>query len=195
MRGKWKLIVAVVVGAMLAAGLTACGGSSGSATAEGSKTTGGSESSSTSEAGSSEPSREFITKGGENKIPTFGQEAEAAEREAASAVLEENLQARAVGDWASQCSSLTEGAIKEVKESSPAAGAKTCAKALEAFAEPLAGTKSVRANTMTGPIAVLRVEGNKAYALYHGTGGKNYAMPMEKVGDEWKVAALITETP
>jgi hypothetical protein len=135
----------------------------------------------------------FLKKGSKNKIATFGQEASAEEREAASSVLEENLQTRAAGDWASQCSTLAAATIKkEVEEAPIAQGIEGCAKQLEAQAKPLSITKGVRANTMTASIGALRVKGDKAFALYHGTKGVDYSMPMEKEGDEWKVASLTT---
>lgn len=34
-------------------------------------------------------------------------------------------------------------------------------------------------------------DGSHAFAFYHGTDGEDYAMPMEKVGDSWKVDALV----
>jgi hypothetical protein len=43
---------------------------------------------------------------------------------------------------------------------------------------------------MTGPIDALRVEGDRGYALYHGTKGKDYVMAMKKEDDEWKVSSL-----
>jgi hypothetical protein len=154
----------------------------------------GSGSSSTS--GSSDPSApsaEFTGKGGENKPASFGGIADGGEREAASRVLERSLKARAAGDWAAQCATLNASMIAKIEaEGKKLDAGKGCAKSLRAEAEPLAKTKAIRANTLTGPIDVLRVEGIKGYALYHGTKGKDYAMPMEKNGGEWKVAALVT---
>ena len=144
---------------------------------------------------SGEASRDFATKGGEGKIPNFGEEANAAEREAASTVLEENLMARAAGDWAGQCATLSAAAIKVIKETVPPGEAGSCAEAIKTEAEPLERTQALRANTMTEPIAALRVKGSKGYALYHGTKDAAYAMPMEKEGGQWKVSALVTVTP
>ncbi len=132
--------------------------------------------------------------GGENELAKFGNEAGDAEREAASSVLEENLQARASGDWETQCASLTAGALKKVEEGAATLGSKgDCAKNLEAQAQPVSSTKVIRVNTMTGPIDVLRIEGVKAFALYHGTKGVDYAIPMTKEAGEWKVDSLVTQ--
>lgn len=138
-------------------------------------------------------SKEFTKPGGENKFAGLGGEAGAAEREAASLILEENFAARAAGEWPKQCASLSPKAIKKLEESAKQAVPKGgCANALKAAAEPLSGTKAVRADTLQGPIDVLMVKGTSAYALYHGTGGKDYAVPMEKVNGEWKVGALVS---
>jgi hypothetical protein len=188
------ILLAVVLMAALAVGCGSSSSSSSSPSPSANSTTGSTSDPNTSD--ETEASKEFVKPGGENKFAKFGQEADAAEREAASEVLEVNLQARAVGNWAAQCSSLSVAAIKKVEESavapSPPEG---CAKALEAQAEPLSSTKEIRSDTMTGPIAALRIEGNNAFALYHGTKGVNYAMPMSKEGDQWKVDALVTQKP
>jgi hypothetical protein len=142
-----------------------------------------------------EASKAFLTPGTKSKIVTFGEEASAKEREAASAVLEENFKAREAGEWAKQCSSLTASAIKDVKEIASTQGGEGgggCAKALGFRAKPLKLTKGLRENTLTGPIDALRFKDNRAYALYHGVGGRDYQMPMEKVDGEWKVDDLLT---
>lgn len=132
----------------------------------------------------------------ENKFTGFGQEANAEEREAASEVLEQNMQARAEGEWESQCSTLNAFVLGQLEKSSARFSPgvkKDCPDELKAQAEPLAQSKAIRANTMTGPIDVLVVRGRRGYALYHGTGGKDYAMQMEKgTNGEWKVGSLVT---
>jgi hypothetical protein len=184
---KTGLSIALVAAVLMAALAAGCGG--GSSSSSGST----SSADSTSSSSTTGASAEFTGAGPNGKIVKFGQEADTAEREAASSVLEENLKAREAGDWAKQCTSLSAGAIKKLEQEAVRlkAGEK-CAESLEYGAEPQSATKAIRANTMTGPIAVLRVEGNKAFALYHGTKGKDYAMQMEKEGGEWKVASLIT---
>jgi hypothetical protein len=138
-------------------------------------------------------SKEFTKPGGENKFAGYGDEANTAEREAASLILEENFAARAAGEWPKQCASLSPKAIKKLEAATKAAVPKGGgAQSLKAAAEPLSGTKKIRADTLQGPIDVLMVKGTSAYALYHGTGGKDYAVPMEKVNGEWKVGALVS---
>jgi flagellum-specific peptidoglycan hydrolase FlgJ len=181
--------------ALIAVVLTGCGSDSSSS--------GGQNATSASTASSKQETKEkqegaewsepLLNSKSKSKVSAFGEEADEDEREAASAVLEENLVAREAGEWAKQCSSLTERAIKKLKENPVpfTEGGKGCAKELESQAEPLTQSRQIRKNTMTGPIDLLRISGNQAFAVYAGTGGKTYAMPMEKVDDEWKVDHLI----
>jgi hypothetical protein len=184
---------AIVLALAVAVAVGGCGGGSSSSASEGE---GQSDKIEASKPGESEPSRTFLAKSKKN-IPKFGEEASAAEREAASKVLEENLKAREAGDWAAQCASLTPSAVKQVEEGAAAQGVKkgSCAEELKGRAEPLQQTKGLRENTMTGPIDALRFKGRLAYALYHGTRGVDYAMQMEKVDGEWKVGSLLTQEP
>jgi hypothetical protein len=126
-----------------------------------------------------------------HKYATFGKEASSGEREAASAVLEQNYRARAAAEWAKQCASLSPKAVKKVEqEDALVGGAKGCVAAIKLEAEPLPASAAARANTLTGPIDALRTEGDQAYALYHGTHQKDFAIAMEKVKGQWKVGAL-----
>jgi hypothetical protein len=126
----------------------------------------------------------------------FGKEAGATDREAASAVLTENLEARQGADFAGQCGSLGKAGLETVlgavKSSEVKAARAKCVASLKSLAEPLSSTKEVRTNTLSGPISALRVKGPKAYALYHGNDGNDYAMPMEKEGGKWMVGSIVT---
>jgi hypothetical protein len=170
-------IVAAVL-AVIAVGVvaTGCGGSS-------------------SDASDAAGASSFLKSANNKKTVNFGQEADDEEREAASSVLEENMEARAAGDWAKQCATLSPRATKSLEEENAERGEAqgSCAKDLEFQGEPKSQTASIRANTMTGPIDALRIKGDRGYALYHGAKGKDYAMPMEKVDGEWKVDDVVTE--
>jgi hypothetical protein len=197
------LAVAVVVAAL---GIGCGGGSdssessspeSGSTTT--SKTTTSEDSSSgpsktpPPESSSSEPSREFLGSGRNGKLAKIGKESSVAEREAASVALEKNLNARATGDWATQCATLAASAVEQIEKGASVLGAGTsCPKALEAQAAPVPA--AARASTMTGPIDAFRInQGINGFAFYHGTGGKDYVIPMIKQGGEWKVVTLQEE--
>jgi hypothetical protein len=168
--------------------VTGCGSSGGS-----------SSSSSGSGTEDSQPvtgTKSFPKTAESKQFVAFGKEAGATDREAASAVLTENLEARQGADFAGQCSSLGKAGLETVlgavKSSGVEAARAKCVASLKSLAEPLASTKEVRTNTLSGPISALRVKGPKAYALYHGNDGNDYAMPMEKEGGKWMVGSIVT---
>ena len=176
----WATLVAVVFGLLL----VGCGG--GSSTADVGKTSGG---------GPSEPSKQFQDPEGpkgKEPVATFGKESGDAEREDASAVLAENLTAREKADFATQCDTLGKRGIEAILGKGKGGERSKCQKELKKLAEPLSGSKEIRADTLSGEIAALRVKGNQAYALYHGNDGKDYAMPMELEGGSWKVGGIVT---
>ena len=148
---------------------------------------------SSSDANEPEASKTFLVKGDSNKIAKFGEEADEDERDDASEVLEESMVAREAHDLETQCSSLTAGAIKRAEEEAavwePGRG---CEPNLRELGTPWPITKEIRENAMTGPVDALRVKGDRAWALYHGAKGKDYAMRMKKEDDEWKVDSLTT---
>jgi hypothetical protein len=144
---------------------------------------------SSSTSSSTEASKQFLLAGHSNKLPKFGEEASADELEEADAIVAAMLKARAAADFAAQCTTLSKqeiAAIPGVKNP------RECVKALEELAAPLAKTKKVRSNTLKGSIGALRVKGDKAWALYHGTDGNDYAVPLEKEDGVWKVTSLVT---
>lgn len=138
--------------------------------------------------GAKEPSAAFLKKTN-RAIVGFGHEASVHEREEASAVIERNLKARAAADFSAQCATLSGKVIQGIRG---AANPQECPKGLKKAAQPLSATKEIRADTLKGPIAALRVSGTHGYGLYHGTDGKNYAVPLEKEDGGWKVAAILT---
>jgi hypothetical protein len=197
------MIVAVSVGC----GSSGSGSSQASTSSNSGKTTASSKSKSNSKSESANKSakspetpkaawstRYLETSKGKTEVATFGKEASAEEREAASTVLEENLQARETGEWAKQCAALTEAPIEELEENGALRGfkGKNCADYLKFEAEPLSASKAARENTMTGPVESLRVSSTKAFAIYKSDKGKTYAIPMENIGGEWKVASVVT---
>ncbi len=125
-------------------------------------------------------------------MATFGEEAEATVRGEASSVLAENLTARQAADFKTQCATLGKRGLEAVLgEGKKAADRSKCAVTLKKLAEPLSGSKEVRADNLGGEIAALRIKADQAYALYHGTDGKDWAMPMELEGGSWKVGAIV----
>lgn len=200
MRLRFVGPIALIALALGLGALAGCGGSpsgttgssnSSSAGTEGTAASSGESSGSESPnaAGSSQPAEGFSKKA---RQATFGEEAPSAEREEASEVLEENLSARASGDYTVQCETLAALVIRGIEKNGNTAVAKRgCAETLESEAKK--APPGLLENTMEGPIAALRKQGNLAYALYHGNNGTDYAMRMLLENGEWKVAATLTE--
>jgi hypothetical protein len=151
---------------------------------------GGSSSSIAKASGEATASAQFLKPGGaNNSLVRFGHEASAEEREEVQSVVTASLRARAAADFVAQCETLSIQAINEIPG---AKGHGDCPRKLKEFAEPLARSKPIRANTLSGPIPALRVKGDRAYALYHGNDGKDYALPLAKEDGAWKVSSLLT---
>jgi len=165
---------------LVAAFLPGCGGGSG-----------GSNSSTASVEASKQFQDPEALEGGKEPVATFGKEASESERAEASAVLDENLTARQEGDIAGQCGTLGKRGLESVSATSAKEPSK-CVAELKKIAEPLSSTENARKDTLAGEIAALRVDGKKAYALYHGNDGNDYAMPMEQEGGRWKVGGILT---
>jgi hypothetical protein len=159
---------------------------------------GGGTGNSTSDASAKvDASAVFLKADGPNKLIEFGTEATQAELEAANAVLEKNFDARAAADFAEQCASLSAKAIESVTLIAHVGAAgkvpKGCAGKLKEVATPLAKSKEAREDRLGEPIPVLRVKGNEGFALFHGTDGKDWVIPLEKEGGKWKVGSIREE--
>jgi hypothetical protein len=178
--------ISLVISAALAPLLL--GGCGGSSTEVRSQTRDQTES---AQVGAGSSAAKFLTN--ENKeLVEFGEEADGRETRSASQILEQNMHARAAGDWSDQCSTLSRGAIKSVTAGATSDVEQSCAGALRALGQPLPKTRKARADTLAGPISALRVLNDQAYALFHGTDGSDYAMPMKLEAGEWKVDSLLT---
>ncbi|MGV1048669.1 MAG: hypothetical protein ACOYD4_09135 [Solirubrobacterales bacterium] len=195
-------MIAVLLCVASMAVLSACGGSSDSAGGSTSSTAGDSSSTAgsstsppttkSSSDGGGEPSAEFAGKGQNGELATAGKESSVEEREAASKVVEASFVARAAGDWAGQCETLAAPLVKGLEK----AGSKGILKgSCPATLETMAGKapKAALENTMVEPLAAVRVKGRLAFGFYHGSGGNDYVIPLEKTGGEWKVGALAPQ--
>jgi hypothetical protein len=186
------VLIAVALSSVAAAG---CGGSSSGTTgATSAESTGKNESSARTspsprssapaEARTSPPTRGFSKRA---KLAAFGYEARAAERQEASDILERNLKARAVGDYATQCKTLSQPVVEAIEKSRYRQNCENTLKIEDLLIPP-----KKTADTMKGPIAALRVQGPVGFALYHGKGGTDYAMRMERENGKWMVGEVLT---
>jgi hypothetical protein len=142
------------------------------------------------------PSREFLVPGGDNLVQTFGEEASATEREEASKVIHAWMKARVAEDWVTDCRHLSrrykEALVREDAFRVSKGEVKTCPQALEYFGDAASGTSG---ETLTGPIDSLRVRTPdevetqwEAFAQWHGPGGRDWVIPLEREEGTWKVA-------
>jgi hypothetical protein len=179
------------------------GGASGGADDSGSAGSGNSGSGNSASGGSSSGkssgsqggNKEFITPGGDNTIQEFGEEGSAAERRAASTVVVAFVRARAAGDWETVCahmSATTLQPVEKMAQSIPQYKGKGCAEILVLLTGE--APESFRASSIKGGIDSLRVKGDRAFALYRGTDGENYWVPLIKEGGQWKVGLLAPRT-
>lgn len=186
-------MLALALVALLVAGLAACGGGDSEDSTAG-RPSGSTEETSaaptTADAGSGS-NAEFRTPGGDNSIQNFGEEADAEEVAAVTAVLGDFLKARAGKDFAGQCATLATSVVAPLEELA-SRSSQTRDKGCTAVLAMLLGDASAdaRVNTMSSGVASLRVEGDRAFALYHGPKGGDYFVPMTKEDGEWKVGAL-----
>jgi hypothetical protein len=190
------LVLALV--ALMTTGLAACGGGGSedsTSTRAATSTEETSAAPTTAKDKGSGSSADFRTPGGDNSIQNFGEEADAAEVDAATVVLARFLRARAKDDFAKECSYLAQSTVAPLEElASRLPQGKGCAAVLAGLTAST--PRSTRVSTMLGAIASLRSEGDRGFALYHGAHGVDYFVPMVKEDGEWKLGALApTEFP
>jgi hypothetical protein len=139
------------------------------------------------------PSREFLIRGGDNVVQTYGREASESEREQASRVIAAWMKARAGQDWKRDCGYLAQGYIHglvaEDARQVTDGEVTTCPQALDYFGHLASGSYK---NNLTGPIDSLRVEGGYGYAQYHGNDGHDWVIPVSREDGRWLIA---TATP
>jgi hypothetical protein len=131
------------------------------------------------------------TKGGDNSIQDFGAEASAAERAAAGRVLTAYLRAYASGDAQAACSLLASSATDALERTFAQAGSKApkgCAAILQAMTGRV--PQAARRQLTLVRILSLRVQGDRAFAIYDAADGKAYAIPMARESGSWRVAGL-----
>lgn len=133
-------------------------------------------------------SDQFIVKGGDNSVASFGEESDESElREAAEAV-HGFYAARAEGNWADACARLSEQLLKQLEDLATSSASKSCPVFLESFTTPL--SDAAWAQIATVDAVSLRLDGEQAFLLYRGAGGDVYTMPLREEDGEWKVTGL-----
>jgi hypothetical protein len=134
------------------------------------------------------PSREFLIRGGDNALQTFGEEATKSEREQASEVIHAWMKARAAQDWAKDCSYFSKHYIHQLITTDAVVVShgkvNNCAEGLAFFGHEVSGSYK---NNLAGPIDSLRVGEGHGYAQYHGSDGHDWVIAVDREGGKWWV--------
>ncbi len=134
----------------------------------------------------------YKTKGGDNSVQEFGEEAGGSEFAAAAAVLHDFLDARAEGNWAATCEYISKRIIESVEKLAAKAKQledKSCGGILEKLTNPGAAP-AIKAEAEQANVRSLRTEGGQAFVLYTGPHATIISMPMANEDGTWKVASL-----
>jgi hypothetical protein len=129
----------------------------------------------------------FLVPTGDNSIPTYGSEASASQQAEATTALSGYLAARAADEWSTACAEMAATVTKQLALlAGEAGGAKpSCADAYAKLSERVPASQ--RVSPLSGALAALRVEADKAFALFYGPHEQQYMMPMVSEAGAWKV--------
>lgn len=127
--------------------------------------------------------------GGEKSIEDFGSEAEGASRAALLGAFHSYLKAVAAEDNAAACSYLSVNVQRSLEQLAGGQGKSPgCAQILSKLLSPTA--PAISRDQAEGGIAKVRVEGDRAFVVFHAPGAKLYQMTMVREAGEWKVSTV-----
>jgi hypothetical protein len=136
------------------------------------------------------PTREFLIRGGDNVVQTFGREASKAEREQLSRTIAAWMKARAAQDWKRDCSYFARSYIHSLVATDATevtnGRVTTCPQALAYFGHQASGSYK---NNLTGPIDSLRISEGHGYAQYHGSDSHDWVVPVYREGGKWLISS------
>jgi hypothetical protein len=131
----------------------------------------------------------FETKGGDNSIQEFGAEGSGSDFEAAATALHGYLDARAAGAWRDACSYMSPGVVTSLAQfSGGSGGGASCPETLASLSAGVPAAALEEA--AEAEVGALRIEGDRAFLLFHVAHGSDYFMPMAREGGAWKVGAI-----
>jgi hypothetical protein len=165
-KAQW-LVTTLIVAALGAVLLTACGSSSSG-------------------------SDQFRDKT-DSALLDFGEESDEAEREEAADVVHSFYTARARQDWSATCAQLSGAVLAKIEHLATSATEledSSCPSFLKTFTRLSAQER--RKSTVVDA-GSLRRQGAKGFLIYYGAGEVVYAMPLSKEGGGWKVASLSSK--
>jgi hypothetical protein len=132
------------------------------------------------------------TKGGDNSVQEFGEEADMSELDEAAAALHDFLDARAESNWAAACEYMSKSVVegfKQLAAQSAQVEDSSCAGILQGLTNP-AAKEAMKAEAAQADVHSLRADSERAFVIYTANGDAVYAMPMANEGGAWKVASL-----
>jgi hypothetical protein len=128
-------------------------------------------------------------RGGEKSIEDFGAEAKGAGRAALLGAFHSYLKAVAAEDNAAACSYLSVNVQRSLEQLAGGQGKSPgCTQILSKLLSPTA--PAVSREQAEGGITKARVEGDRAFVVFHAPGAKLYQMTMVREAGEWKVATV-----
>lgn len=123
----------------------------------------------------------------------FGEEGNESELEEAEETVSDFLAAHSKEDWEATCDLLSRPMLDKLERlatTSTGLEDTSCNAFLEAFVVLSPQEKRAGAEIEAGS---LRHQGAKGYLIYSGSGEVVYAMPLDRQGGEWRVAALSAQ--
>jgi hypothetical protein len=129
-------------------------------------------------------------RGGEASIEDFGDEAAGSQRGEILTNFETYMNAVGDEDSATACSYLAARVRGSVEQLGGKGKGPGCARLLPALFAPTAA--AIFRRQAEGRITKVRVEGDRAFVIFHAPGAKLFQMTMVREGGQWKMATVIT---
>jgi hypothetical protein len=127
--------------------------------------------------------------GAEARIEGYGGEATGVDRVAILATFHRYLEAIGAGEYASACVNLAGFARHSLRQlAGEADGGRHCAAILPGFLTAAAGATARQ--QAVGTVRKVRVEGDRAFVVFHAPGARLYQMTMTREGGRWRVATV-----
>lgn len=137
-------------------------------------------------------SAQYETKGGDNSVQEYGQEAGSGEFEVVANALHDFLDARAEQNWAATCEYASKSIVEQFEKLAAQAKQvedKGCAGILGKLINPVA-RHAFKEEAEKADVRSVRIEGDRAFIIYTGAHGTLLAMPAASEGGSWKVSSL-----
>lgn len=129
------------------------------------------------------------TASGEKSIERFGQESSGAERAEVLAAFRGYFEAVASGDYAAACAHIAATVKRSLAQiAGRESSGVSCAISLPKLLAPSAATSARQ--QASGKISKVRIQGGKAFVVFHAPGAKLYQLYLRREGGDWKTTTL-----